>query len=296
MKIFTIFTATLLAVLLEAKAQIPNAGFEDWDVYPNYLEPGNYLTPNFYATGSFHPVTRSTDHFPPNIGNYSIRIENNTSLAPNNIDGFGIILQNKNAILNDGPGPYFLITGHPESLTGYFKYSPQNNDTMRIIVLLYKNGVAISGNSFISADTTADWTPFTVVFPNYVSADSCSILIAAYNADGHPPVYAPNGNSVLYIDNLNFDNLITSTHSLPNKKTFFNLYPNPTSDFVSLRSSLTNDSEMTLNFYNIIGKLVRSERLKSNQEKINIENLNSGVYILEIKANDRSEKQRLIIQ
>ena len=196
----------------------------------------------------------------------------------------------------NGPGPSFPITGHPQRLTGYYKYSPQYGDSLRILILLSSNGTVISGSSFVSGDTTLDWAPFNITFPAYVSADSGSILLAAYNAKGNPPAYAPKGNSVLYVDNLNFDNLITSTSSVKIKKNLFSLYPNPASDFVFLKTDLANNSEATLNIYNIIGELARTEKLKSNQEKINIGDLNCGVYMLEIKSKESSEKQKLIIQ
>lgn len=294
MKKFTIILTVLFAIMFKANAQIPNSGFEDWDTYPNYLEPMDFLTSNSYASTSFYPVTRSTDHYPSDIGNYSIRFENNTILLPN-IDGFGFVLQNSSYVLLDGPAASFPIIGHPGSLTGYYKYSPQG-DTMRILVVLYSNGVAVTGNSFTSSDTTADWTSFTIPIPSYVTADSGSILIAAYNADGYPPEYQPRGNSVLYVDNLNFDNLITSTQSQSIKKTLFNLFPNPASDVIVLNIDYTKNSDVLLNVYNLIGELVRSEKLNTNQEKINIGNLNNGVYMVEIKTTEWMEKQKLIIQ
>ena len=295
MKTSTLFIALLAVITLKTNAQIPNGGFEEWDAFSNYLQPQHYISPNEFATGSFHPVTQSTDHYPSDIGNYSLRLENNTSLLPS-IEGFGVVLQNRSSVLTDGPGPYFPITGHPMSLTGYYKYLPQGNDTMRILVLLFKNGVAIVGRAFITTDTIPDWRPFTINFPTYSSADSCSILIASYNANGLPPEFSPRGNSVLYIDNLNFDVLITSTQSQITNQDSFNLYPNPASNFIFLKTTVTNDSEKTLNIYNVIGKLVRTEKLISSQSKINIENLNAGIYMIEIKSRGLSEKKRLIIQ
>ena len=120
MKNFTIILIVLFVASIKTNAQIPNSGFEDWDTYPNYLEPVDFLSPNSYATTSFYPVTRSTDHYPSDIGNYSIRVENNMSIVPD-IEGFGLVLQNASYILLDGPAASFPIIGHPGSLTGYYK-------------------------------------------------------------------------------------------------------------------------------------------------------------------------------
>lgn len=295
MKKFTIVFLAFYVIAFNSFAQIPNNGFEQWDNIGSFMEPVGYLTPNSEAIGTYYPITRSTDHYPTDIGDYSIRIENNISLLPN-IDGLGIALQNTSNILFDGPGPSFPVNGHPTSLTGYFKYYPQNGDSMFILVLLYHNGTVVAGNSFVSADTTLDWTPFTLPLSNYTTADSGSILIAAYYANGHPPQYVPFGNSVLHIDNLNFDNLITSIPEQKGKNHLFSFYPNPAFDFVTLNIVGNNIGENTLNIYNLIGERVLTEKLKQSKQSVNLEKLKSGVYIIEIQSNDLFEKQKLIIQ
>ena len=295
MKKFTIILTVLFAMIIKANAQIPNNGFEQWNNVGSYMEPQGFLTPNSNAGGPFYPVTRSTDHYPAFIGNYSIRIENNTSLLPG-IEGFGVVLQNRSNVINNGPMPSFPIIGHPTSLTGYYKYAPLNGDTMRILILLYYNGTQVSGNEFISTDSIANWTSFNIPFPSYASADSGSILLASYNANGYPPQFIPHGNSVLYIDNLNFNDLINSVTEQAVKNNLFNLYPNPAFDIVTLNIDHTNNSDMTLNVYNLIGESVRSEKLNQVQQKINLGDLNNGIYMVEIKTNEWVEKQKLIIQ
>ncbi len=189
-----------------------NFGFEKWKDMGSYMEPESFLTLNSNASGSFYPVKRSTDHYPVSVGQYSIRIESNPSLLPGS-DALGLVLQNSGNTLLEGPGPSFAITGHPTSLTGYYKYAPQNSDTMRIQIQLYQNGSGVSYNVFLSTVSVSSWTSFTIPLPPYTSADSGSIMLAAYNANGPPSEYIPYGNSVLYIDNLNFDNLITGSVS-----------------------------------------------------------------------------------
>ena len=74
------------------------------------------------------------------------------------------------------------------------------------------------------------------------------------------------------------------------------VYPNPASDLITLSFDRTNNQKIILNVYNVIGGLVKTELLKQNQQQVNIYDLNNGIYIVEIKANDWSEKQQLIIQ
>ena len=80
-----------------------------------------------------------------------------------------------------------------------------------------------------------------------------------------------------------------------NKKEL-SLYPNPASDIVTLKIDNSNNTELTLNIYNLMGELVKSEMLKQNQQQINIGDLSSGVYMVTIKSKDFTENQKLIIQ
>jgi hypothetical protein len=74
------------------------------------------------------------------------------------------------------------------------------------------------------------------------------------------------------------------------------LYPNPASEFVDISFDRSNNDDLTLNIYNITGTLVKSEMLKQNQRQINIGDLSNGIYLVEIKSNNFTENQKLIIQ
>jgi len=76
----------------------------------------------------------------------------------------------------------------------------------------------------------------------------------------------------------------------------FSLYPNPATDVVTLNIDNASNADLTLNIYNIIGTLIKTEMLKQNQPQINIEDLSNGIYMVEIKSKKWSEKQKLIIQ
>jgi len=80
------------------------------------------------------------------------------------------------------------------------------------------------------------------------------------------------------------------------ENTTFSLYPNPASDIVTLNIGNTNNADLSLNIYNVIGNLVKSEMLKQNNRQISIGDLSNGVYLVTIKSKDFTENQRLIIQ
>jgi len=280
----------LFAITIKINAQIPNNGFEQWYNVGNCMRPTGWGSTNDWTdtTGSYFAVTRSTDHFPVSVGNYSIRIETKASLLPAFwAQGYACL---------GYPGQYlrpgFAITGHPNSWNGYYKFLPQNGDTMFIYIRLFYNGVVVSDNALTSTDTVANWTPFTINLPSYTQADSAAIVLASYYFN----MGIPQGNSILYVDNLSFDGLISSISDQTVKNTFFNLYPNPASDIVTLNIENKNNADLTLNIYAIAGTLVKSEILKQNNRQINIKDLCNGIYMVEIKSIDFIESQRLIIQ
>jgi len=292
MKKFTIVLTILIALTIKLNAQIPNSGFENWTTVGSYENPTGWNNCNSYSTGTFFPVTKSSDNYPLSVGNYSIRLENQVPLGNCSSYGFAQTCNNSN------PGkPAFPITGHPNFFCGYYKFIPQNNDTMQIGLALFDNGVLVGGVNFFSTDTVLNWTSFNIPISSYTFADSANIAVAAfYNSPASLFPYGPFGNSVLYVDNLSFDNLITSIPEQSFINSTFSLYPNPASDIVTLNSDNTNNAALTLNIYNVIGTLVKSEILKQNNRQINIGNLSNGVYMVTIKSKDLTENQRLIIQ
>ena len=74
------------------------------------------------------------------------------------------------------------------------------------------------------------------------------------------------------------------------------VYPNPASDIVTLNINIANNANLTMNIYNVMGILVKSEILKQNQRQINTEDLCNGIYMFEIKSKEWTGKQKLIIQ
>lgn len=80
-----------------------------------------------------------------------------------------------------------------------------------------------------------------------------------------------------------------------NKKEL-SIYPNPASDNFTFAFDNVNTKPIILTIYSVIGDLISSETLLPNQSQINIENLSNGIYIIEIKSENWTEKQKLIIQ
>ena len=73
-----------------------------------------------------------------------------------------------------------------------------------------------------------------------------------------------------------------------------NIFPNPAKNNITITNS--NFEINTVEMYNIAGQLVKSANVNSMKTKLNISDLNKGIYILEIKSNETSIRRKLIVE
>ncbi|MGD0339701.1 MAG: T9SS type A sorting domain-containing protein [Bacteroidota bacterium] len=297
MKKFTIILTVLIAMTIKTNAQIPNYGFEDWTTVGSYENPTGWATMNPYCAGPFYSCTKSTDHYPVSVGNFSIRLENNTSLTQWT-GGWSIAITDTMAYPFQ---PAFPIVGHPNSLCGYYKYNSLNNDSMFIRIVLFKNRIMVDYFTFITGITTSTWTSFILPL-TYSSADSATLCLSAFW--GNRPTDGPNGNSVLYVDNLSFDNLITSvplsSSELPSKFNLAQNYPNPFNPSTTISFNLPSKSFVSLKVFDALGREVAtivSEELSAGSytRQWNAAGIPSGIYFYRLQAGNYTETKKLVL-
>lgn len=265
------------------RTQIPNSGFENWSDSGNHLDPEGWWTTNYVVTsGTYFPVTRSIDHFPPDVGEYSLRMENNPGLLPD-WSALGI------AWTGDFEGnekPVFPITGHPTSIWGYFKFFPENNDTFEIHIRLHKDGEDIGGGSFKTGNRVAEWTPFEIRIADYMEADSARILFSSCYDNDEP---APKGNSVLLIDNLSFDQLITGSFDRKQTQKRVSLYPNPARETLTVILAPLSGQMIELGIYDSYGQQHMTRKTANSSESIvfDVSGLQPGVYFVQSRLDGR---------
>lgn len=80
-----------------------------------------------------------------------------------------------------------------------------------------------------------------------------------------------------------------------NTNSQFDIYPNPSSDFFTIKNSGNNDKTYQMVIYDNIGKAVFSEKVK-NESRVNISDLRSGIYVVTLTDGKQQNSQKLIIQ
>ena len=77
-----------------------------------------------------------------------------------------------------------------------------------------------------------------------------------------------------------------------NESKDFNVYPNPANDFITIQFPYSVENAL-ISVYNSLGQNVLENKLSNNNSKISLEELESGVYIYKIGANNFSKTGKI---
>jgi hypothetical protein len=83
-----------------------------------------------------------------------------------------------------------------------------------------------------------------------------------------------------------------------NDNLYFNLYPNPFTDYATIEFENKNSENYSIKIYNNLGQVVKIiSNIITNKIKINRENLSSGIYFFQLK-NDSGIRQtgKLVVE
>jgi len=72
----------------------------------------------------------------------------------------------------------------------------------------------------------------------------------------------------------------------------FKVYPNPSNNIIQIKTYNTMESKISI--YNIKGEKVYSKLSYENNEKINISNFQSGIYVIEVENNNSIETKKIM--
>ena len=174
-----------------------------------------------------------------------------------------------------------------------FNYSPQRYDSEKevlgVIGQSAKLDQSLSGSDytftwFKNLDQKTNTTTADLNFNNVEEADYATYTAEAYS-------YSVLNNAVLFDLSL-FREPISLVKVLGTAETakYFNIYPNPTSDFLNIVS--TKYDIQKVHIYDLSGKQMLSE----SKSRINVSKLPSGVYMLSIQTQEGIKNFKFIKQ
>jgi len=77
----------------------------------------------------------------------------------------------------------------------------------------------------------------------------------------------------------------------------FNIYPNPASGDLTIHTSVNNGQESEISIINMLGEVMQKEKIKINkEEKINIKELPSGMYMIRVAGQEEEWVGRFVKQ
>ena len=76
---------------------------------------------------------------------------------------------------------------------------------------------------------------------------------------------------------------------------FISVYPNPTEDLLNIDISTPLDvMDAKLEITNALGQVVQTSSVKQSTTQLNIQQLNSGVYFIEVKTKNGNIRKKFV--
>ena len=147
-------------------------------------------------------------------------------------------------------------------------------NTLGSIYFKYCDGTDVTsiGEGWMNNPTPNNWSTITLNLNSSVTPGVTQIdrfFLFAGSSDN-----SANAIGYYYIDNIDFDVPTSIKNIISNNN--LNIYPNPVKDLVAFN----NSGLSTVQIYDVQGKIVYSSKLSS--KTINVENLNSGIYFINV--------------
>jgi hypothetical protein len=276
--ILSILSLALIQHVTNAQV-ISNHSFENWATTGS--NPTDWTTSNGIVTllgGTSMVVEKETSIVQE--GNSSARLTSRfiTSPVASAVVPGVVGLVTINALTRTySPGKAF--TSRPDSLVGYYQYTPAGGDHFGVIILLSKwNGTSRDTIGMATYTDNAASTTFNRfgMEINYRSTSNPDSILLVMSSSGDIPS-AVDG-SVAYVDNVQFVNKSTTSDVIICfAKPEFRLYPNPVNEMMHIETVSENANVQILD---ALGRLVLTQNNSGFLGTINVSTLQKGNYFL----------------
>ena len=272
-----------------AQNAIPNPGFEAWTNHGSYDDPSNGWGTIADISGGFvENCFKESAAANVHSGTYAVKLQ--TINVPLQGEAPGIVVTgtiNQSTFGVDGGVAFNL---RPDSVTGWYKYSPVGTDTASVDVRIsYWSGTArvlVAQARFEKTTAVASYTRFAVPFVYAQPNNPDTMVIVLMSSAGGATT--ANTNSTAYYDDLDlvYNGTGVSEQSAISS---VSVYPNPTSNAITFSTQL---SKFTVKVLDAAGRTILNEESDASNYRMNVSNLSSGIYFYELTASDAAQTQR----
>jgi hypothetical protein len=301
----SIYTLIFIFISFSVQSQVmENPGFEEWETLSNGNQEPVKWSSNQTADpanlANLAPQVLFKDSIDPHSGDYCIRLLNVyvsiANIVANGIATSGRVHADFNPALGythtsvSDPQWYTECTTRPDSIVGYYKYSPVDGDNCIAQAVLHTDTVgkipdADSTNwvgmaKFVSPnETITEWTRFSAPFVYYNDEDPEYIL---FNLSGGNNLNAIAGSQAWYDDVELVYNPVGLDENVANA--LLKVYSSENTITIDMRKFGAGEV-FELEVYSVSGKLIHNEQVISGYTKdISIET--SGIYICKLQGKD----------
>jgi len=278
---FFFFLLGILFFTIASNAQIPNAGFEDWDSNGN---PIGWLVTN--APPAYTTVLKTSD---AHSGNWAVE---------GDVVTYSVFTMSPSLISGD-EGIGFPINFRPASLRGYYKFDSVGDDFMQVQANFRKNGIYIGGGAaYITPANSYTQFSINIDYLNGEVPDTATIAIFVANLGGFGHV-----GTKMFVDDLSWSNtsdVKELDNGIPGEYDLMQNYPNPFNPSTTIRYSIPEANFATIKVYDMLGNevttLVNEEQSAGNYEvEFNASELSSGIYFYKLQAGSFVETKKMIL-
>ncbi|MFW5805185.1 MAG: T9SS type A sorting domain-containing protein [Bacteroidales bacterium] len=265
----------------------PNGDMENWNNI-TIEEPENWFTSNFgnIMDGNY-PVTKTADSY---SGDFAISIENTVTVW-----GDTLAVITNGFFGEDGPFGGMAVDANPMRVSGYYKYSPVDNDTALAMAFTYHydeitDETIILDSCMIRLTEQNTFTYFEIPLTNTAQlSDTLNISFTScnMNATAYP-------GSLLIIDALSVEYYPVAINDKP--VVVDNIYPNPALNHVILNVKDAHD--IVFELYDLTGRKIFHKELhevQNSRVKLDISNVAAGTYIYKQHDGSHSSAGKLVV-
>lgn len=295
-KIFTIISIISISASAVFSQALPNNGFEAWTANPtpayDILTGWNTLNTLIGPLGTItcFKATAAGDF---HTGAAALKLVTKTAAlgqVANGIATTGTI-----DITKQGISGGIAYTGRPDSIVGYYKYTPVSTDNGFVQMILTGAGgdtdtVGIA--TFNTPNTTvAAYVRFAAPFV-YKSANTVAKSLCIISSSASATVHFEG--SALFVDDLDLITKVTGVKQLTSVNV--TVGPNPTHDFVMVKNP--EMEKTTLVIYDVTGRTMTQQIITDQSTTIYLNEYKNGMYFYSVStvAGNLIKSGKIIVQ